>query len=35
VIEAWRRRAHASDTGIEFRHADVAAYEVAGTRPPF
>jgi quinol monooxygenase YgiN len=35
AIEAWRRQANAPDTGIEFRHVDVTAFEVARTRPPF
>ena len=35
AIEAWRARANAPDTGIAFLDADVMAYEVAGTRPPF
>jgi quinol monooxygenase YgiN len=35
AIEAWRSRANAPDTGIEFRHIDVTAFEVALTRPPF
>jgi hypothetical protein len=35
AIEAWRSRANAPDTGIEFRAVDVTAFEVASTRPPF
>ncbi len=35
AIEAWRKRAHAPDTGIEIGEMDVTAYEVASTRPPF
>jgi quinol monooxygenase YgiN len=35
AIEAWRKRADAPDTGVEFRAVDVTAFEVASTRPPF
>lgn len=35
AIEAWRKRAHAPDPGIEMRDLDVTAFEVASTRPPF
>jgi len=35
AIEAWRAQADAPDTGVEFRHVDVTAYEIASTRPPF
>lgn len=35
AIEAWRGRADAPDTGIEFRDVEVTAFEVASTRPPF
>ena len=35
AIEAWRARAGAPDTGIEFHDVDVTAFGVASTRPPF
>ena len=35
AIEAWRTRAAAPDTGITIHEADVTAFEVASTRPPF
>jgi quinol monooxygenase YgiN len=35
AIEAWRARACAPETGITIHQADVTAYEVASTRPPF
>jgi quinol monooxygenase YgiN len=35
AIEAWRAQANAPDTGVEFRDAEVTAFEVARSRPPF
>ena len=35
AIEAWRTRAGAPDTGITVHKADVTAFEVESSRPPF
>lgn len=35
ALEAWRAVANAPDTGIAIHDADVTAYEVGRSRPPF
>lgn len=35
AIEAWRARAAAPEIGATIQRADVTAFEVASTRPPF
>ncbi|MBN2623449.1 MAG: antibiotic biosynthesis monooxygenase [Acidimicrobiales bacterium] len=34
-LDAWRAVAHAPDTGISFRGADVQMYVISEVRPPF
>jgi hypothetical protein len=34
-LDAWRPVAHAPDTGITFRSADVMMYVVSDVGPPF
>jgi quinol monooxygenase YgiN len=35
AVEAWRKVAAASDTGVRFTSVEVMAYEIASERPPF